>query len=521
VACGFLLVMGIAFALRQATAQQAGQFQAGQQAPGQQQNALPGGQATSFGPPTGQLGGAEDADFDSLIDLIVATVATDSWAESGGGQAEIRPFPTGVLVDTAESLKLLGSDSQITEPLVRQPPPAERIVAPSDPRREVELRYVSLPRLEREIARRQAESQPLDLTMLALAGLQRVEYVLLYPESGDLVLAGPAGNWQVDRAGQIASVRTGQPVVRLDDFLVLLRQALASPGSDFGCAITPRQQALAATQEFLNKSSGRPIEPSRRDRWLGKLRDTLGKQDIEVFGIDPATRIAAVLVEADYHMKLVGMGLEDGVAGVRSYLDMLPAGEGPGPMSVLRWWFTMSYRSIAASEDGNAYAIQGQGVRVLSENEMLTARGQRIHTGQSDPLNQQFAGDFTAHYDLLCQKYPIYTDLRNVFDLTLVVALVQSEKLAERVGWKPSVFADAEQLRLPRWLVPTEVETVINHRDMSRRHFVVGVSGGVLAAPADTLKLPREVKKLTEERREVPKQLDQTQWWWDFEAPDS
>src|SRR5213075_1217618 len=37
-----------------------------------------------------------NADFDSLIDLIVSTVSTDTWAENGGGQAEIRPFPTNL-----------------------------------------------------------------------------------------------------------------------------------------------------------------------------------------------------------------------------------------------------------------------------------------------------------------------------------------------------------------------------------------------------------------------------------------
>ena len=38
-----------------------------------------------------------------------------------------------------------------------------------------------------------------------------------------------------------------------------------------------------------------------------------GKQDIEVYGLDPRTRAAQVIVEADYRMKLVGMGLEAGV----------------------------------------------------------------------------------------------------------------------------------------------------------------------------------------------------------------
>ncbi|QDU91016.1 outer membrane porin HofQ [Pirellulimonas nuda] len=44
----------------------------------------------------GGAGGAALADFDSLIDLIISTVASDTWQENGGGVAEIRPFPTNL-----------------------------------------------------------------------------------------------------------------------------------------------------------------------------------------------------------------------------------------------------------------------------------------------------------------------------------------------------------------------------------------------------------------------------------------
>ena len=37
-------------------------------------------------------GGGANADFDSLIDLIISTVASETWAENGGGEAEIRPY---------------------------------------------------------------------------------------------------------------------------------------------------------------------------------------------------------------------------------------------------------------------------------------------------------------------------------------------------------------------------------------------------------------------------------------------
>jgi general secretion pathway protein D len=44
----------------------------------------------------GGMGAGANADFDSLIDLIVSTVSTETWAENGGGEAEIRPFATNL-----------------------------------------------------------------------------------------------------------------------------------------------------------------------------------------------------------------------------------------------------------------------------------------------------------------------------------------------------------------------------------------------------------------------------------------
>ena len=44
-------------------------------------------------------------------------------------------------------------------------------------------------------------------------------------------------------------------------------------------------------------------------------------------------------------------------------------------MNVLRWWFTMNYKAVAAAAGHDAFEIRGQGVKVLSENELLTEQG--------------------------------------------------------------------------------------------------------------------------------------------------
>jgi hypothetical protein len=493
-----------------------------------------GGGASQVGgasPQAGEAnrGGAANADFDSLIDLIISTVSSETWAENGGGEAEIRPFPGGVLVDAAGTLKLKSRSAAANNAsdLVakRGVAPRQNTAPPGAARRSSALRYVSLSRLEREIARRQAARKPLDVDMLTLAGMQRVRYVFVYPESGDLVLAGPAGDWRVDDDGRIVATQTGQAVVRLDDFIVLLRRGETSADKHFGCSINPRQEALAKTQAYLASSSQRPLQPRQRNRWLQNLRDTVGMQDIEVFGVDPASRVAGILVEADYHMKLIGMGLVDGVDGVDSYLDSVGeaasrAGTPPPAMSVLRWWFALNYESIRTSPDGDAFELVGQGVRVLSENELLAEQGQRVHTGQSEPLNRQFAEDFTSHFAELAAKYPLYSELRNVFDLAMAAALIQSNGLTERAGWRPSALIHAEQLRLPQQAVPRQVETVVNHRVVNRRQIIAGVSGGVMVAPGDVLSGGRSYDEdgaLERTRQEAPDGIADGAWWWDAE----
>ncbi|MBL9164193.1 MAG: DUF1598 domain-containing protein [Planctomycetaceae bacterium] len=496
-------------------------------------------------------GGAALADFDSLIDLITSTVENETWLENGTGEGDIQPFPNGVYVDAAGALRFrepaskqaglaaarnrgLRSSEVATKTAATVAASAATPQASTSKtdsvdelhraRHASELRFVSLSKLEAAIADCQERHVPLDPEMLSLAGLQRVSYVFAYPETGDLVLAGPAGDWAGSPQGELVSLETGRPVVRLDDLLTLWRRQRSEKSPAFGCSIVPRQEALAKTQAFLEASAAQPLEPSGRRKWLAELRDTLGIQDVEYYNIDEGSRIASLLLAADYHMKLIGMGLAEGVPGVKNYLATVRNGAdgSPPPMAVLRWWFSMPTSTVEVSDAHDAFALPQRCICVLSENEMLAARGERVHTGQSEDLNRKFAESFTQQFDALALKYPVYGELERVFEVALALAVIQREGLAEKVGWEPNLLLDEQRLRLPKSPAPQAVETVINHRVIGGRQIIAGVSGGVWVDGGKSLQVQsvagQAVDKLTAAKKPPIKAAADAPaivWWWD------
>ena len=82
-----------------------------------------GGPVAAGTPPVmggpGGLGGGAQADFDSLIDLIISTVASDTWVENGGGQGDIRPFPTNLSLVISQTQQVHEEIADLLEQLRR------------------------------------------------------------------------------------------------------------------------------------------------------------------------------------------------------------------------------------------------------------------------------------------------------------------------------------------------------------------------------------------------------------------
>jgi len=361
----------------------------------------------------------------------------------------------------------------------------------------VELRKVSLRRIEAAIDECLKNNKPLPDAVKYLAGLQGVRYIFVYPEEKDIVLAGPAEGWKVDARGNVVGVTTGRPVLLLDDLLVALRSAQTAAQGGITCSIDPTPEGIARI--------GTVALDGDRDTVLRNLETALGMQQISLRGVPETSHFARVLVAADYRMKRIGMALEASpVRGLPSYLQLISRSNS---VRQPRFWLEPKFESVLRDKDGLAWELCGSSVKAMTEEDFFAATGAVKHSGKAVPTAQKWAELMTEKYAELAVADPIFGELQNCMELAVVGAILAKERLAEKAGFNLPLLLESADLRPEVFNAPKQIESKAS---MMRK---VVMTGGVAIhswALAERAKLSDAVDAV----RTKAVSAQATNWWW-------
>lgn len=446
--------------------------------------------------------------------LPLAASLPDAMAQSTIGTSNF----SGVAVDADGVLARVSADDP-TGALLRTRLEQARANLSADVARPSQLRKVSLTRLMAKIEKAIAEGHGPDDEMLHLAGLTRIRYVFYYPETKDIVLAGPAEAWIVAPGDRVLGVNSGQPVLELQDLVVALRTFAPNAKKKplVYCSIDPTEDGLRSMQQFLSEV-GRQIQPGDEQFIVENLRDRLGLQVVTVGGVPASTHFAQVLVEADYCMKLIGIGLERPPVNIASFVSLAnPASIARNALQ--RWYFVPDYQRVAVSEDGLAAEFVGAGVKLVGEDEVVSEHGGRQVAGGQSPASRKFTRSFTEKYNDLAARAPVYAQLRNCVDMLVAAAFIEQQDLFGKAGIELGALGDEARYPVETYNAPKQVATAVNSMWKGNR-LMTPIGGGVEIRAAKALDaehlLADEQGKVAKARDEINiSELDADQWWWD------
>ncbi len=374
---------------------------------------------------------------------------------------------------------------------------------PPDMFRSSKLRKVSLVQLEAELRKLAESRQPIPADVFHLAGLTQIEYIFADRQSNDIILAGPAEGFAATKAGAVIGVESGRPTLVLDDLLVMLR--LPTLHQTLGVSFDPEKSRLAKAQTWF-QSSPDASTVGQAKKQFRRMADLLGNWNVKLFGLPPSSHVTMRMVDADFQMKRVNLGLRrTGIRGFKSQLEMMK----PEDNSMRRYWFAPRYNQIERSANADVFRISGPRLQLLSQEELADAQGNRSAAAFTEVSTEAYTRQFNKHIDELCQRIPAFAALQNVFDMAIVAALIRKHDLFRQVGWKPAILTDDKVLLTAVCPVPKEVPSQLNLRVENKTAVMFQIGGGVTLVPTAVIEKTSRLSK----RVDLSPPADA--WWWD------
>jgi len=151
--------------------------------------------------------------------------------------------------------------------------------------------------------------------------------------------------------------------------------------------------------------------------------------------------------------------------------------------------------------------------------ELVQSDGTRVDSDLGDRASKVFTNSFTKLYPQLAQRSPVYAQLRNLIDMSIVAAVIQQNDFFGQADWNMDLFGDEGRFPVEVFEAPKTVATAVN-AIWRGRQLMTPVGGGVSIQPLLALASENLIQdadgKVSGTRKSISlSELPETVWWWD------
>jgi hypothetical protein len=393
---------------------------------------------------------------------LLAGLSSAAWAQF----RPAIPDPQGVDFDPAGVMKLRTTEKDSRLADLRK--------AAAGKEKDAGMAYISLPRLFAEARQCFESGQPLPERIRYLGGMVKLQFIFVYPDEGDLVIAGPCEPFDAKVPFRPLGLYTLRPVLQLDDLVVALRSCAKNIPGRIGCDIEVTQEIVDRCQAKLKELTPKAAELGGK-KVADAIADAGGNQAIIYYAVAEDSRFAFVCAEADYLLKQLALGLfKSPVSKVKSYQSLQTK-----PERHHRFSLDTHYEAIVASADGNAIELQGPSLKINSG--LLRRLGQQ--EGEMSDAAKQFMTSCNKHFAEMCRHILSWADLANLSDLTVLAALIGKDRLDTRAKWNMSWVLDPKGYTVTPVVPARFAHRLCNHHYAG--NMLIFTHGGVLLNPGE------------------------------------
>jgi hypothetical protein len=282
----------------------------------------------------------------------------------------------------------------------------------------------------------------------------------------------------------------GQPELQPADFVVALRARFKSgvdpkDGTDYNksaaISIDPDPEIFHRLHDIQTST------PDGRRQYAELCKSP---QTVRVDGFQRHTRVAKILVDADYKMKRISQGIEtlaisspfpgDFEAKIREWRSQINSGRNPAGSPILtRYWFTPGRFSYGEATDHKNMVRFGFTQVVLKDEDQIYSAGKDIASGRVNEYARAFTCSWTERMEDTFSAEPIWQEMRNMFRHFALTRVMRDLGAFEQVGLDIAFLLD--RYEVPRIEMPATLPGI------SRLEVASQLDGGTTWTYANTV----------------------------------